>query len=110
MTQRGAIHWADLEPTRGHEPAGRRPVLIVSRTTFNQASGTAIAFPLTSQPQRLEYPFTAQVPEGALQKPSWVKLTQVRTLDTSRLGSRLGAVPDEFVRHCLLGLLRHCGL
>lgn len=110
MTARGAILWAGLDPTVGHEQAGRRPVLIVSRTRFNEASSTAIAFPLTSQPQRLGYPFTAQVPGGILDKPSWVKLTQVRTIDVRRLGAELGHVPDAFVRHCLMGLLRHCGL
>jgi len=45
MPERGSIHWADLEPKKGHEQAGHRPVLIVSRTSFNQASGTAIVFP-----------------------------------------------------------------
>jgi mRNA interferase MazF len=108
MTARGAIHWADLDPTVGHEQAGRRPVLIVSSTKFNEASSTAIAFPLTSQSQRLGYPFTSQVPPGVLDKPSWVKLTQVRTIDVRRLGAELGRVQDPFVQHCLAGLLRHC--
>lgn len=100
--------WAELDPTIGHEQAGRRPVLIASSTRFNQASSTAIAFPLTTQPQRLGYPFTAQVPAGVLAKTSWVKLTQVRTIDVARFGARLGRAPDDFVQHCLAGFLRHC--
>ncbi|MFO1535033.1 MAG: type II toxin-antitoxin system PemK/MazF family toxin [Thermoplasmatota archaeon] len=110
MTPRGAIVWANLGPTVGHEQAGRRPVLVVSRTHFNKASGTVIAFPLTSQPQRLGYPVTALLPDGILAKPTWVKLTQVRTVSAERLGALLGQAPDAFVRHCVLGLAQHCGL
>ncbi len=45
---RGDIYWADLDPTVGHEQAGRRPVLILSRSAFNDRSGTVIAVALTS--------------------------------------------------------------
>lgn len=108
--ERGTIVWAELDPVVGHEQAGRRPVLVVSKTRFNQASQTVIAFPVTSQHPKLDYPIHARVPDDVLPKPSWVKLTQVRTISTTRLGKVLGQVPDDFVRHCVLGLVRHCGL
>ncbi|NJL43105.1 MAG: type II toxin-antitoxin system PemK/MazF family toxin, partial [Pseudanabaena sp. SU_2_4] len=47
---RGEIRWADLNPVRGHEQAGQRPVLILSHDVFNELSGTVIALALTSQP------------------------------------------------------------
>ncbi len=108
MTAQGDIVWTDLDPAVGREQKGRRPVLVVSSTKFNEASSTAIAFPLTTQPQRLGFPFTAQVPPGVLAKASWVKLTQVRTIDVARFGSPLGQAPPAFIQHCLAGLLRHC--
>ena len=37
---RGEIRWADLNPVRGHEQAGLRPVLILSHDIFNEKSGT----------------------------------------------------------------------
>ena len=43
---RGDIYWADLDPTKGHEQAGQRPVLILSHEIFNQRSGTVIAMAL----------------------------------------------------------------
>ena len=49
---RGDIRWADLNPVRGREQAGLRPVLILSQDIFNERSGTVIAVALTSQPQR----------------------------------------------------------
>ena len=49
---RGEIVWADLDPTRGHEQGGQRPVLVISHDVFNERSGTVIAMAITSQPQR----------------------------------------------------------
>ena len=46
---RGDVVWADLDPTRGHEQAGQRPVLVISQDVFNQRSGTVIALALTSR-------------------------------------------------------------
>jgi len=37
---RGEIYWADLNPARGHEQAGYRPVLVISHDVFNFRSGT----------------------------------------------------------------------
>jgi len=108
MMERGSILWADLEPTVGHEQGGRRPVLLASGPQFNATSGTVISFPLTTAPQHLGFPFTALLPPGIVAKPSWVKLSQVRTISVHRLGGRLGHAPDTFVDLCLTGFLQHC--
>ena len=93
---RGDIRWADLEPARGHEQSGRRPVLILSHDVFNERSGTVIAVALTSQPQRAGFPLTLEMDSGNLPKKSWVKISQVRTLSTQRIGKKLGrATPEE---------------
>ena len=86
---RGEIYWADLMPVRGHEQGGVRPVLIISHDLFNARSGTVIALAITSQPQRAGFPLTWQIPAGVLPRPSWVKISQIRTLSTDRLGARL---------------------
>lgn len=49
------IRWADLDPVRGHEQAGRRPVLTLSTDGFNERTDTVIAVALTSQPPRSPY-------------------------------------------------------
>src|SRR5690606_33295348 len=87
---RGEIRWAELDPTRGSEQAGQRPVLIISHDVFNQRSGTVIALALTSQPQRAGFPLTLELTSTRLPKRSWVKISQVRTLSTERIGKRLG--------------------
>ncbi|HEY5160910.1 MAG TPA: type II toxin-antitoxin system PemK/MazF family toxin, partial [Gaiellaceae bacterium] len=84
--RRGEIRWADLAPTRGHEQAGRRPVLVLSQDVFNDRSGTVIAMALTSQPQRAGFPLTHELAGRSLPKRSWVKIGQLRTLASDRLG------------------------
>ena len=55
---RGDLYWADLNPVRGREQAGMRPVLILSHDLFNSKSETVIAMAITSQPQRAGFPLT----------------------------------------------------
>ena len=106
---RGEIRWADLNPTRGHEQAGRRPVLVLSHDVFNERSGTVIAVALTSQEPRAGYPLTLELRAAKLPKRSWVKISQIRTLSTERIGKRLGRAPDEEVAQVLEGLLEIVG-
>ena len=92
---RGEVRWADLNPTRGHEQAGERPVLVLSHDVFNERSGTVIALALTSQEPRAGFPLTLELRTAKLPKRSWVKTGQIRTLSTERIGRRLGRVADE---------------
>jgi mRNA interferase MazF len=87
---RGDIVWADLNPVRGRAQAGMRPVLILSEDVFNEHSGTVIAVAITSQPQRAGFPLTYELVGSGLPKPSWVKISQIRTLSVERLGKKIG--------------------
>jgi len=96
---RGEIRWADLNPVRGREQAGLRPVLILSHDVFNERSGTVIAMALTSQPQRAGFPLTLELKIEKLPKRSWVKISQIRTLSVERIGKRIGKTsPEELVQ------------
>lgn len=101
---RGEIRWADLDPVRGHEQSGRRPVLILSQGVFNQRSGTVIAVAITSQPQRAGFPLTLELESEQLPKRSWVKISQIRTLSVQRIGRRLAAASPEEVTRVIEGL------
>jgi mRNA interferase MazF len=101
---RGDIYWADLDPAKGHEQAGQRPVLILSNDIFNQRSGTVIAMALTSQPQRAGFPLTLELADAKLPKKSWVKISQVRTLSVLRLGQKIGRAKPEQVDTAITGL------
>ena len=101
---RGEVRWAELDPARGHEQSGRRPVLILSADVFNERSGTVIAVALTSQPQRAGFPLTLELSATRLPKPSWIKISQIRTLSVRRIGRKLGAISPEEVAQIIDGL------
>lgn len=103
-TLRGEIRWADLNPTRGNEQIGQRPVLILSHNVFDDRSGTVIVVALTSQPQRAAFPLTLELRTRRLPKQSWVKISQICTLSVARIGKRLGTVTPEELDQVLEGL------
>lgn len=95
---RGEVRWANLQPTIGNQQAGKRPVLILSENVFNQRSGTIIGVALTSQTPSAGFPLTLELESSELPKQSWVKISQIRTLSTKRIGKKLGVVrPEEIV-------------
>jgi mRNA interferase MazF len=100
---RGDIRWAELDPTRGNEQQGTRPVLVISHDIFNERSGTVLAMAITSQPQRAGYPLT--LPLGTVAgKEAWLKISQVRVLSTQRLGRKLGHATPEQLAQAIDGL------
>ncbi len=101
---RGEIRWADLNPTRGNEQSGLRPVLVLSHDIFNDRSGTVIATALTSQPQKAGFPLTMPIESATLPKKSWVKISQIRTLSVERIGSKIGKISAEEMIRVIEGL------
>ena len=101
---RGEIRWADLNPVRGHEQADECPVLVLSHNVFNERSGTVIAVALTSQEPRAGFPLTTEIRAAGLPKRSWVKIGQIRTLSTERVGRRVARASDEDLVRIVEGL------
>ncbi len=58
---------------------------------FNERSGTVIAVAITSQ-------------EPGFTKPSWIKISQIRTLSVDRIGSRMARASEEELARVLDGL------
>ena len=101
---RGEVRWADLNPVRGHEQAGRRPVLVLSHDVFNERSGTVIALAMTSQEPKAGFPLTLESRAARLARRSWVKISRIRTLSVDRIGQRLGRASEEELARVLDGL------
>lgn len=101
---RGDIVWASLDPTQGREQSGLRPVLVLSDAIFNERSETVIAAALTSRQPSAGFPLTLELTFPKLPKPSWVKISQVRTLSIKRLGKKLGRVSPEVLDQVVEGL------
>jgi len=79
-------------------------VLILSHDVFNERSGTVIAVALTSQEPRAGFPLTMESRTSGLPKRSWVKISQIRTLATERIGRRLARVSAEELVRVVEGL------
>ena len=101
---RGDIYWADLDPTQGHEQSGGRPVLVLSEDVFNANSGTVIALALTGKEPSAGFPLSMEIEGTGLPKRSWVKISQIRTLSTERLGTKLASATMEEIAMALDGL------
>jgi len=101
---RGEIRWADLNPVRGREQAGKRPIVVISHDVFNERSGTVIALAITSRPQRAGFPLTLELNSRKLPKRSWVKISQVRILSVERIGESIDTVSPEEMGKLIDGL------
>jgi mRNA interferase MazF len=71
---------------------------------FNERSGTVLAMALTSQQPSAGFPLNLEIRSVQLPKRSWVKISQIRTLSTERLGERLGRLSPEELQLVIEGL------
>lgn len=91
----GVVAWAALEPVRGREQGGHRPVLIVSSPGYLDAVTTlVIALPITTTDRG--WPNHVRVDgQSGLDRPSWIMTEQPRTLSRDRLTGIAGEVSTE---------------
>jgi mRNA interferase MazF len=106
---RGEIRWAALNPVRGREQAGQRPVLVLSHDVFNERSGTVIAVALTSQEPRAGFPLTLESKAVGLSKRTWIRISQIRTLSVDRISKRIARASEEELSRVLDGLIEILG-
>lgn len=89
LPNRGEIWLADLNPIRGHEQAGARPVLIISTNTFNHGpAGLVFALPLTRTDRRIPIHVPVDPPEGGVSARSFILCDAVRSISKDRLGPK----------------------
>ena len=96
--RRGDIFFADLNPVRGSEQGGLRPVLVIQNNIGNRHSPTVIIAPITSKLKKNALPTHVGLPRDiGLPAKSMVLLEQVRTIDKSRLSNYIAALNDEIM-------------
>src|ERR1041385_2359521 len=107
----GEVWQADLDPVRGHEQAGRRPVLVISVDPFNHGpADLVIVAPLTTKDKGVRTHVRLEPPDGGVRQRSFVLCDAVRSISKERLTRRLGAGSSEVmqevgdVMRMLLGL------
>jgi len=95
--KQGEIYFADLNPIKGHEQGGYRPVLVLQNDIFNKHLNTVIIAPITTNLKAkglLTTYFLAQK-KSKLKYDSVVFLHQLRTIDKTRL-KKLVSSPTSY--------------
>lgn len=91
--QRGDVWLANLDPTRGREQAGTRPVLVLSANLFNAGpAGLTVVLPITSKFKDIPWHVEVAPSEGGLKTRSFIKCEDVRSIAKERLSKRWGRV------------------
>lgn len=61
---RGDLVWVTLNPTAGHEQAGRRPALVLSPKSYNRKTGLCVLCPATRQSKGYAFEVEIANPDG----------------------------------------------
>ena len=89
-----SIYYADLNPAKGSEQGGIRPVLVIQNDAVNKVSPTIIVAAVTSRKKKMRMPTRVPIilEEGRLPKNSMAMLEQIRTIDKERLKNYVGRI------------------
>ena len=92
--KRGDIVLAGLEPVKGSEQGGVRPVLVIQNDEGNKFSPTTIIAPITSKEFSKEFPTNVAISkqESRLNNDSTVLLNQIRAIDKSRVIKKISSL------------------
>lgn len=106
---RGDIYLANLNPYKGSEQGGKRPVIIIQNDVGNHYSPTVIVTAVTSRFfKKRALPTHVPLDNEELEKNSLALLEQIRTIDKSRLIRKIGRVPEEKMKE--IGAAIHVSL
>ncbi|MBI2634590.1 type II toxin-antitoxin system PemK/MazF family toxin [Candidatus Peregrinibacteria bacterium] len=101
----GDIYWANLDPQKGSEQGGKRPVVIISGNTMNDNLGIVIICPISSKIKN--YPACIKIVKNKLNNlevDSEVITFQIRAISKLRFGRKIGVINRDQLRQILFGL------
>jgi len=99
LIRRGDLFYVNLDPTKGSEQSGARPIVVIQNDVGNEYAPTVIIAPLTTKSFAKRYPTNVNAPRGTagLTEDSTVLLSQIRTIDKGRLERKLGHLPSALM-------------
>jgi mRNA interferase MazF len=109
VIERGGIYWADLGAPVGSQPAKRRPVLVVSATTYNRSRlATVLAAVISSNTTLATMPGNVFLPATTtgLPRDSVINVTALVTLNKTDLTDHVGNAPPALLNELDRGLRR----
>ena len=103
IPDRGDIIWINFDPQVGHEQAGQRPALVVSRRIYNRASELLICLPIRSR--RKGYGFEVPLPRN-FEVKGVVLADQIKSMDWRLREARFFAKAPDSVLADTLGKVK----
>ena len=99
LIKRGDLFWVNLDPVKGSEQAGRRPVCVIQNDVGNEYASTVIVAPLTTAKFAKKYPTNVIFPKGTagLKFDSTALLSQIRVIDKTRLEGKIGHLSEKYM-------------
>lgn len=102
--KQGEIWYADLNPTKGSEQAGLRPVVIVSGNLANTYLQTVICCPITSKVKNYKGNLILQPDhQNGLSSPSEVLTIHIRSISKQRLLRQIGSITPQQLLQIKMG-------
>ena len=107
VIRQGEVYSLQFGATEGSAPAGRRPALVVQHDRFNRSAiSTTVVAAITSNLRLAAMPGNVRLRRGEAGLPhaSVVNISQLRTIDRTRLGDRVGLLGRSKIHDVLRGL------
>ena len=107
VIDQGDIFWINFSPSKGSEPKGMRPALIIQRDSINQSHiNTVIAIAITSNLKYANIPGNVRLYKGEanIPKSSVINITQIKTIDKNYLIEKIGKISNEKLNEVKEGL------
>jgi mRNA interferase MazF len=94
--KQGEIWYANLNPTKGSEQAGMRPVVVISGNLLNQHLPIVIVVPLTTKIKKYKgNPVLAPSPTNGLPGESEMLVFHIRSISKDRLVRKVGHIETD---------------
>lgn len=94
--KQGEIWFTDLNPIKGTEQAGKRPVVIISGNLLNQHLNVVIAAPLTTKIKRYKgNPVLKPTKTNGLMEESEILVFHIRSISKERFIQKLGDIEKD---------------
>ena len=101
LHKRGDVYWGNLDPQKGSEQAGRRPVVVLQNNLLNRVGNTVVVVPLTHTTRFAHLPCCLLVPKGdcdlTADRDAVALCHQIRVLDKRGLGAYITTLPSPIM-------------
>ncbi|MFQ6082810.1 MAG: type II toxin-antitoxin system PemK/MazF family toxin [Candidatus Aminicenantia bacterium] len=107
VINQGDIFWVQFPPAKGSEPASKRPALVIQSNLFNRSKiNTTIVLAITSQLKYKNLPGNVYLKKGEanLPKSCVINVTQIATIDKTRLIEKIGTLSQEKIAQVFKGI------